>query len=61
MRRIQAKYPELAPSYGRSIHGKLWAVSLGAFYTKEAAEALQAKAIALGERFDTFVWDTRRY
>ena len=61
VRRMQAQYPELAPSYGRSIDGKSWAVSIGEFYTQKAAEALKAKAIALGERFDTFVWDTRRY
>lgn len=61
VRRLQAKYPELAPSYGRASNGKFWAVSIGAFYSQKAAEVLKAKALALGERSDTFVWDTRRY
>lgn len=58
---IHATYPELWPSHGPSVDGKLWAVSLGAFYTRDAAEALKAKAKALGLRHDTFVWHTRRY
>lgn len=61
VQRIQAQYPELAAAYGRSVDGKSWAVSIGAFYAREAADALKAKAIALGLRHDTFVWDTRRY
>jgi hypothetical protein len=59
--RIRATYPELRPSHGPALDGKWWAVGIGDFYTRESAEALKAKAIALGLRHDTFVWDTRRY
>lgn len=61
VRTIHAQYPELRPSHGLAADGKSWAVSIGDFYAREAAEALKAKAKALGLRRDTFVWDSRRY